>query len=115
MRAILPNGVNTWAPYFDGTHYKDTYAVKSPIVFLKKLFSLPSQIAHFFLDLPTEFGDKDTVHAVLITVIKREKRKPLVFYLDSNNSILSDLRTSWIAPLALSKFLNVLDGAVAQS
>lgn len=93
---------------------KDTYHIKSPLLFFKEVFSR-KQITHFLLSVPTlfDFDVVNEMHAVLVTIVwQADKEKPTVFYLDSNNDSLYNNGHLLLSP-ALYLFFKTMDEALA--
>lgn len=109
MQICLPEGNREWSCYIDQTKYSNSFAIKSPLLFLKKVFST-SRIVHFCLSIPSDFGALSS-HAVLVSIVQTGTKLPQVIYFDSNNRLLEDLRLRWVGPLALHKFLSTINEA----
>ncbi len=65
---------------------------------------------HILLGIPASI---DTNHAVLLTLVKPEKNKLILMYMDSNNELLSVDYTSegWVYPQHVRSFIKALDAA----
>lgn len=114
-RIFLPTVRNEMSPYIEQsrfTEYTNFYYLKSPKLFFKKLFNTPDEkVTHFFISVPSTYNETHH-HCVLLTLIKRDNKKPLLLYMDSNNSLLhEDYFCEDIRPLAMTKLLQAIDKA----
>jgi len=67
-------------------------------------------VQHIILNVPANLGE--SFHSVLISIFKRTNEKPLLVYMDSNNSTFESCKLGYIVPYYVLEFIKELDAAL---
>lgn len=79
--------------------------------FLSSIIQSPEPVVHFLISAPCNDSDR---HAVVISIVKRPKKKPLLIYMDSNNFPFHRCSLQYVVPYISMKLIQQLDSAAKE-
>ncbi|TET33891.1 hypothetical protein E3J61_03550 [Candidatus Dependentiae bacterium] len=102
--AFKRRGLSRWENSF-------LYVITCMPIVLDEFLRKEGDSKHIILSMPSGTKSSD-YHAVLLSIIKRSGRKPLLIYMDSNNVSFNGCSIKYIAPYYVVDFIQKLDQAM---